>query len=78
MFNIKLAENNNNIIESDVFTTLMQYNSAFYSLSFSSLTINQSHDDLINYIYNGFNNYRNSLNTLISVGCDNISYIAAS
>ena len=67
MFNIKLAENNNNIIESDVFTTLMQYNSAFYSLSFSSLTINQSHDDLINYIYNGFNNYRNSLNTLTSL-----------
>ena len=52
ILDIKINKNNNNIINSDIFSSLLQYNNAFYSLAFSSLPIEQNHTDVFNFIYN--------------------------
>ena len=67
ILDIKVNKNNNNIINSDIFSSLLQYNNAFYSLAFSSLPIEQNHTDVFNFIYNNFNNFRNGINILIDI-----------
>ena len=62
IFNSKyIIENNVGTIDVSVLSTLIQYNAAFYSLASSSISIEQNHPDLYNYIYNSFNNYRNAI-----------------
>ena len=65
ILDIKINKNNNNnIINSDILSTLIQFNNAFYNLALSSLPVEQNHTDVFNYIYNNFNNYRNGINAL--------------
>jgi hypothetical protein len=42
---------------SDIFTTLMQYNGAFYNLAFSPLSLEQNHTDILNLLHNSFNDF---------------------
>ena len=51
---------------SDIFTTLMQYNGAFYNLAFSPLKLEQNHTDILNFLHNSFNGYSKGINLLIS------------
>jgi hypothetical protein len=51
---------------SDIFTTLMQYNGAFYNLAFSPLKLEQNHTDILNFLHNSFNDYSKGINLLIS------------
>ena len=72
---------NNGKIESlisDIFTTLMQYNGAFYNLAFSPLPLEQNHTDILNFLHNSFNNYAVGINTLISTYSKEIDYISKS
>ena len=66
--------NNNNIINSDIFSTLIQFNNAFYSLALSNLPVEQNHTDVFNYIYNNFNNYRNGITALIGLFGNDYDY----
>jgi len=65
ILDIKINKNDNNIINSDIFSSLIQFNNAFYSLALSSVPVEQNQADVFNYIYNNFNNYKNGINTLI-------------
>jgi len=67
LLDIKITKNNNNIINSDVYSSLLQYNNAFYSLAFSTIPLDQNHADIFNYIYNNFNNYKNGINALTDI-----------
>ena len=51
----------------DIFTTLMQYNGAFYNLAFSPLDLEQNHTDILNFLHNSFNDYVRGINLLISI-----------
>lgn len=67
MLDIQITKDNNNIINSDIFSSLLQYNNAFYSLALSSIPVEQNHADLFNYIYNNFNNYKKGITMLIGI-----------
>ena len=67
ILDIKINKNDNNIINSDIFSSLIQFNNAFYSLALSSIPVEQNHADVFNYIYNNFNSYKNGINTLIDI-----------
>ena len=54
-------------ISGDIFTTLMQYNSAFYNLATSPLYLEQNHTDILNFIHNSFNDYARGINLLIQI-----------
>lgn len=54
-------------IKFDIYTALMQYNSAFYNLASSTSDIKQNHTDLYNYIYNNLNGYKTAINILIDL-----------
>ena len=56
-----------NIANFDIYTALMQYNSAFYNLASSISDIKQNHTDLYNFIYNNLNGYKTALNILIDL-----------
>jgi len=53
------------IVSGDVFSTLMQYNGAFYNLATSPLDLEQNHTDFLNFLHNSFNDYARGINTLI-------------
>jgi hypothetical protein len=55
------------IISGDIFTTLMQYNSAFYNLATSPLNLEQNHTDILNFLHNSFNDYVRGINLLIQI-----------
>ena len=55
------------IISGDIFTTLMQYNSAFYNLATSPLYLEQNHTDILNFLHNSFNDYARGINLLIQI-----------
>ena len=74
IFDIKINKNNNNIINSDILSSLLQFNNAFYSLAFSSLPVEQNHTDVFNYIYNNFNNYRNGIEELLKLYGSDYNY----
>ena len=61
-----LNDGSTDYLESDMFTTLIQYNGAFYNLAFSPLDLEQNHTDILNFIYNSFNDYSKGINLLIS------------
>ena len=48
-------------IESDVLSTLIQYNSALYNIASCYTPVYQSHPDLYNYMYNGYNDYSKAI-----------------
>ena len=54
-------------VKFDIYTALMQYNSAFYNLASSTSDIKQNHTDLYNYIYNNLNGYKIAINILIDL-----------
>ena len=60
LLNYDMEKNENNI-----FTTLLQYNNAFFFLAFSEFPINQN--DAFEYMHNSFNGYNSGLNLLISL-----------
>ena len=62
-----LNDGNIESLFSDIFTTLMQYNGAFYNLAFSPLDLEQNHTDILNFLHNSFNDYVRGMNLLISV-----------
>ena len=55
------------IISADIFTTLMQYNGAFYNLAFSPYYLEQNHSDILNFLHNSFNDYSRGINILIEL-----------
>jgi hypothetical protein len=55
------------IISGDVFSTLMQYNGAFYNLATSPLYLEQNHTDFLNFLHNSFNDYARGINLLIQI-----------
>ena len=55
------------IISADIFTTLMQYNGAFYNLASSPKDLEQNHTDILNFLHNSFNDYARGINILISL-----------
>ena len=68
ILNIKmLSYPKTNNVKYDIYTALMQYNSAFYNLASSASDIKQNHTDLYNYIYNNLNGYKTALNILIDL-----------
>ena len=54
-------------MECDIYTFLMQYNNAYYNLVFSEFELIQNHSDVISYIHNSFNGYRDGINELLNV-----------
>ena len=73
--------NNDGKIESlisDIFTTLMQYNGAFYNLAFSPLSLEQNHTDILNFLHNSFNDYAIGINILLSTYIEEIDSISKS
>ena len=68
ILNIKMLSYPKTInIKFDIYTALMQYNSAFYNLASSTSDIKQNHTDLYNYIYNNLNGYKTAINILIDL-----------
>ena len=57
------------IISADIFTTLMQYNGAFYNLASSPYYLEQNHSDILNFLHNSFNDYEKGINILIKLYC---------
>ena len=55
------------ILKSDLFSTLIQYNSAFYNLAMSEIIIEQNHPELFNFVHNGFNEYGKGILILIDI-----------
>ena len=55
------------IISADIFTTLMQYNGAFYNLASSQYYLEQNHSDILNFIHNSFNDYAKGINLLMDL-----------
>ena len=56
-------------ISADIFTTLMQYNGAFYNLASSQYYLEQNHSDILNFLHNSFNDYEKGINILIKLYC---------
>ena len=53
VFNVKFLMNQQETtINSDIYSSLIQYNNALYSLSSLSGIINQTHHDTFNFFYN--------------------------
>ena len=65
-------------IFSDIFTTLLQYNGAFYNLAFSPLDLEQNHTDILNFLHNSFNDYVRGINILISTYINEMDELAKS
>ena len=63
-------------ISGDIFTTLMQYNSAFYNLATSPLYLEQNHTDILNFIHNSFNDYARGINLLIQIYYNEMAFQA--
>ena len=61
-------------ISADIFTTLMQYNGAFYNLATSSLNLEQNHTDILNFLSNSFNDYARGINLLINLYSYELEY----
>ena len=55
------------IISADIFTTLMQYNGAFYNLASSQYYLEQNHSDILNFLHNSFNDYAKGINLLMDL-----------
>ena len=55
------------IISADIFTTLMQYNGAFYNLASSQFYLEQNHSDILNFLHNSFNDYAKGINLLMEL-----------
>ena len=62
-----LKDGNIESLFSDIFTTLIQYNGAFYNLAFSPFDLEQNHTDILNFLYNSLNDYVRGINLLISI-----------
>ena len=62
------------IISGDVFSTLMQYNGAFYNLATSPLYLEQNHTDFLNFLHNSFNDYARGINLLIQLYSYELEY----
>ena len=56
-----------NKINSDIYSTLLQYNNAFYSLVSLSINLNKTHPDIYNYNHNSYNNYQKAIKTMIDI-----------
>ena len=55
------------IIKTEILSTLVQYNNAFYNLAMSDIIIEQNHLELISFIYNSFNEYGKGIYLLIDI-----------
>ena len=55
------------IINTEILSTLVQYNNAFYNLAMSDIIIEQNHLELISFIYNSFNEYGKGIYLLIDI-----------
>ena len=73
-----LKDNGMESLISDIFTTLMQYNGAFYNLAFSPLNLEQNHTDILNFLHNSFNDYARGVNILISTYINEMNVISKS
>jgi hypothetical protein len=62
------------IISADIFTTLMQYNGAFFNLATSLLDLEQNHTDIQNFYANSFNDYARGINILINLYSYDLEY----
>ena len=67
ILNIKMLFYPKKNIKFDIYTALMQYNSAFYNLALSTSDIKQNHTDIYNYIYNNLNGYKIAINILMDL-----------
>jgi len=67
IINLKMLSYPKKDIKFDIYTSLMQYNSAFYNLASSAPDIKQNLTDLYNYIYNSLNGYKTAINILIDL-----------
>ena len=67
-FNIELLGFNysSGYTYSDIYTSLMQYNNAFYNIVFGKIYY-EFQNDIIDFIYNSFNNYGKLFNLLINI-----------
>ena len=65
LFNSKLLPNTIGNIKGDPLTTLMQYNSAFFSLTSGHTRINQADPDVFNFMQNSFNDYAEAMDLLL-------------
>ena len=73
-----LNDGNLESLFSDIFTTLMQYNGAFYNLAFSPFDLEQNHTDILNFLHNGFNDYVRGINLLISAYIHELNVLSKS
>ena len=55
------------IIKSDILSTIIQFNNAFYNLAMSKIIIEQNHAELFNFVHNGFNEYEKGILILIDI-----------
>ena len=55
------------IIESEILSTLVQYNNALYNLAMSDIIIEQDHPELINFAHNSFNEFGKGILILIDI-----------
>ena len=63
---------------SDIFTTLMQYNGAFYNLAFSPFNLEQNHTDILNFLHNSVNDFVIGIDLLISTYINELEVFAKS
>ena len=59
-----LLNKNKGVIDSDILSILIQYNTALYNLASSYVPIEQNNPEVYNYIHNGYNNYEKAMNIL--------------
>ena len=67
IINLKMLSYPKKDVKFDIYTSLMQYNSAFYNLASTAPNIKQNLTDLYNYIYNSLNGYKTAINILIDL-----------
>ena len=66
ILNVKyMLDKNYGGIDSDIFSILLQYNTALYNIASSYVPIEENHPDLYNYMCNGYNNYEKAINIFI-------------
>jgi hypothetical protein len=57
LYPVFISDKEYEIIKGDIFSTLMQYNNAFYNLAMTENIIEQNHPELYNFVHNSFNEY---------------------
>ena len=67
LYPVFISDKKYEIFKSEIFSTLMQYNNAFYNLAMSDVIIEQNHQELFNFVRNSFNEYGKGIIILIDI-----------